>query len=147
MKKNVIRSFCVGVLQLVVVVLLWPVVMVERALTWLLWRVGTVRLCRPARSTLGDIVARRESRDDKRSDFETVWTYLDRSGDNFLVAFRQDVESMWGIPDWASKDNPRLYAVLVPTRDENLQRISYALCNVPSDHLARWFGEVAAVLR
>jgi len=146
MKKSVIKSFCLAVLQLLIVCLLWPTVLVERALTWCLWRLGAFGLCCPARSALGDLVARRESGKDTRADFDVVWACLENSGDNFLAAFRLEVETQWGIPEWAQKDNPRLYANLVPTREENLERISYSLCNVPSDHLEHWLAEVAAAL-
>lgn len=147
MKKNVIKRFCVAALQLVIVVLLWPTVMIERALTWCLWRSRTVGLCGSARSVLGDIVARREGHGDKGSDYALVWALIERSGDNFIAAFRQHVETQWGVPECAQKCNPRLYVVLVPNRNENLQRIRYSLCNIPSDHLQVWFSEVAAALR
>ncbi|MCK4293509.1 MAG: hypothetical protein KAY65_09960 [Planctomycetes bacterium] len=146
MKKNVIKSFCVVVLQLVAVGLLWPIVLAERGLTWCLWRSPTVGLCGSARSVLGDIVGRREAHTDKGSDYTVVWAYLERCGDNVLAAFRRHVETEWGVPEWAQKDNPHLYAVLLPSREENLQRISYALCNIPSDHLHDCFAEVAAGL-
>lgn len=179
MKKNVIKSFGVVVLQLVAVCLLWPIVLAERALTWCLWRLGTLGLCGSACSVLGDIVKRREAHKDTgealtptplsskpvqnlisspkiipfeleappRLDYPAVWAYIERCGDNFIAAFREHVEREWGVPEWARKDNPRLYAVLLPNREENLERLSYAMCNVPRDHLHKWFGEVASCLK
>lgn len=146
MKKQV-TTWLMRCAQLLVALLLWCVVVLERGLTYCLVRLGNPILCRPSLSVLGKIVEKRKPQADARSDLDLHWEWLEGQDASFVAGRREKIEAFCGVPVSAQRNDPHLYAVAEPTKQENLLRIAYVLRSLPPWRLRKWVAEMADALR
>ncbi len=143
MKWNYLKTY----LQLLVALVLWVIVVIEHGLTRCLTRLGNPMLGRQAMSVLGKVIDKRESQADVRSDLGVCWDWLKNQDAAFIAERRCEIEAFCGVPISARRNDPHLYALRFPTKQENLRRIAYVFQALPSWQLREWVVEVADALR
>ena len=81
-----------------------------------------------------------------RSDCGVFWDWLTSNDAEFIASYRWMVEKELGVPDSVRQKDPHLYAVLEPSREENVLRIVYSVRSLEPQQFVAWCAKLREVL-